>query len=228
MKILVACEESQAVTIELRRLGHEAYSCDIEPQSGGHPECHIQANVLPLLNGNCAFETTDGQKHSIDGRWDMILAFPPCTKTTNAGARHLWAGGELNIQRYYEGLCGKALFTAIRAADCEKIAVENPTPSAVFDYPKPTQAIQPYQFGHKATKRTCLWLKGLPLLRPQGEVERPVYREFKQANGKTRKTCWEMEQGGGKDRAKNRSKTFPGIAKAMAEQWAGPAEEVHT
>lgn len=137
-------------------------------------------------------------------------------------------GGELNIQRYYEGLCGKALFTAIRAADCEKIAVENPTPSAVFDYPKPTQAIQPYQFGHKATKRTCLWLKGLPLLRPQGEVERPVYREFKQANGKTRKTCWEMEQGGGKDRAKNRSKTFPGIAKAMAEQWAGPAEEVHT
>lgn len=93
MKILVACEESQAVTIELRRLGHEAYSCDIEPQSGGHPEWHIQANVLPLLNGNCAFETTDGQKHSIDGRWDMILAFPPCTKTANAGARHLWAGG---------------------------------------------------------------------------------------------------------------------------------------
>lgn len=225
MKILVACEESQAVTIELRRLGHEAYSCDIEPQSGGHPEWHIQANVLPLLNGNCNFETTDGKKHSIDGRWDMILAFPPCTKTTNAGARHLWAGGELNIQRYYEGLCGKALFTAIRAADCEKIAVENPTPSAVFDYPKPTQAIQPYQFGHEATKRTCLWLKGLQPLRPQGEVERPVYREFKQANGKTRKTCWEMEQGGGKDRAKNRSKTFPGIAKAMAEQWAGPAEE---
>ena len=93
MKVLVACEESQAVTIEMRRLGHEAYSCDIETQSGGHPEWHIQANVLPLLNGNCVFETMDGQKHIIDGRWDMILAFPPCTKTTNAGARHLWAGG---------------------------------------------------------------------------------------------------------------------------------------
>lgn len=225
MKILVACEESQAVTIELRRLGHEAYSCDIEPESGGHPEWHIMGNVLPILNGKCKFSTVDGEKHEILTRWDMILAFPPCTKTTNAGARHLWAGGELNIQRYYDGLCGKALFLAILASDCEKIAIENPTPSAVFDYPKPSQAIQPYQFGHNATKRTCLWIKGLPLLQPQNEVERPVYREFKQKNGNIRKTCWEMEQGGGKDRAKNRSKTFPGIAKAMADQWAGPADK---
>lgn len=221
MKVLVACEESQAVTIELRKLGHEAYSNDIEPCSGGHPEWHIQKNVLPLLNGNCVFITSDSMEHRIVGRWDMILAFPPCTKTTNAGARHLWAGGKLNIQRYYEGLCGKALFLAILASDCEKVAVENPTPSTVFEFPPPSQVIQPYQFGHNATKRTCLWLKNLPPLRPQNEVPRPVYKEFKQANGKRRRTCWEMEQRGGKDRAKNRAKTFPGIAKAMAEQWAG-------
>lgn len=221
MKILVACEESQAVTKELRRLGHEAYSCDVIPCSGGHPEWHIQGDCLPLLNGRVSFVTCDGERHDVDGKWDMILAFPPCTKTTNAGARHLFAGGKLNIKRYYDGLCGKALFMAIRAADCDRIAVENPTPSAVFDYPKPTQSIQPYEYGHEATKRTCLWLKGLPPLTPTNIVNKPIYREFKQANGKVRKTCWEMEQNGGKERAKNRSKTFPGIAKAMAEQWAG-------
>ena len=97
MKILVACEESQAVTIELRRLGHEAYSCDIIPCSGGHPEWHIMQNVLPLLNGNCSFKTMDGTEHSIETRWDIIIAFPPCTKTSNAGARHLWKGGKLNL-----------------------------------------------------------------------------------------------------------------------------------
>lgn len=110
MKILVACEESQAVTIELRKLGHEAYSCDIIPCSGGHPEWHIQQDVLPLLNGNCRFNTVEGVEHHITGKWDMIIAFPPCTKTTNAGAKHLFAGGSLNIPRYFEGLCGKATF----------------------------------------------------------------------------------------------------------------------
>lgn len=221
MKILVACEESQAVTKELRRLGHEAYSCDILEPSGGVERWHIQGDVLPILNGCCEFQTMDGTKHDIETPWDMIIAFPPCTKTTNAGARHLWAGGKLNIPRFYDGLCGKALFLAIRAADCERIAIENPTPSAVFEYPPPSQAIQPYEYGHEATKRTCLWLKGLPLLTPTNIVNRPEYREFTQKNGKTRRTCWGMEQGGGKDRARNRSKTFPGIARAMAEQWAG-------
>lgn len=222
LKILVACEESQAVAKELIRLGHEAYSCDIIPCSGGHPEWHILGDVLPIINGRCTFKTSDGKQHRIHDRWDMIIAFPPCTKTTNAGARHLWAGGRLNIKRYYDGLCGKALFMAILAADCDRIAIENPTPSAIFDYPEPTQVIQPYQFGDEATKRTCLWLKNVRPLHPQNEVERPVYRKFKQSNGKIRKTCWVMEQVGGKDRAKNRSKTFPGIARAMAEQWAGP------
>lgn len=153
MKILVACEESQAVTIELRRLGHEAYSCDIQGQSGGHPEWHIMADVLPLLNGNCEFTTMDGVRHSISGKWDMIIAFPPCTKTSNAGARHLWKGGKLNIPRYYDGLCGKALFLAVWAADCDKVIIENPTPSKIFEYPKPTQAVQPYEYGHPYTKK---------------------------------------------------------------------------
>ena len=221
MRVLVACEESQAVCKAFRALGHEAYSCDIEPCSGGHIEWHIQGDVLPILNGFCEFVTADGQRHSVDSRWDMILAFPPCTKTTNAGARHLFAGGKLNIKRFYDGLCGKALFMAIRAADCDRIAIENPTPSSVFEYPEPTQVIQPYEYGENATKRTLLWLKGLPKLEPTNQIPRPTYREFERAHNRKRKTCWVMEQKGGKDRAKNRSKTFPGIAAAMAEQWGG-------
>lgn len=153
MKVLAACEESQTVTKELRKRGHEAYSCDVLDTSGDHPEWHIKADVLPLLNGDCNFSTMDGVQHTIIGKWDMIIAFPPCTKTTNAGARHLYAGGKLNIPRYYEGLCGKALFMAIYHADCDKIAIENPTPSLVFDFPKPSQIIQPYEFGDPATKK---------------------------------------------------------------------------
>lgn len=221
MRVLVACEESQRVCTAFRELGHEAYSCDLLPCSGGHPEWHIQGDCLPMLNGSCTFQTADTHTHTVEGAWDMIIAHPPCTKTTNAGARHLYRAHHLNIPRYYEGLCGKALFTAILAAECEKIAVENPIPSAVFDFPKPTQYIQPYQFGDRATKKTCLWLKGLEPLHPSDEVARPVYRQFTQKNGKTRRTCWEMEQIGGKNRAQNRSKTFPGIARAMAEQWGG-------
>ena len=153
MKILIACEESQAVCKEMRRLGHECYSCDIIECSGGHPEWHIMQDVLPLLNGNCTFKTMDGIEHTIAEKWDMIIAFPPCTKTTNAGAKHLWRGHKLNIQRYYEGLCGKALFEAIRHADCDRLVIENPTPSAIFEYPEPTQAIQPYEYGHPWTKK---------------------------------------------------------------------------
>ena len=222
MKVLVACEESQTVCAAFRERGHEAYSADILEPSGGHPEWHILGDVLPILGGQCIITTMDGVEHEIADRWDMIIAFPPCTKTTNVGARHLWAGGKLNIPRYYAGLCGKALFMAIRAADCDRIAIENPTPSAVFDYPKATQAIQPYEHGHSATKRTCLWLKGLPPLKPSNMVERPIYRRFKQKNGNVRESCWTMDQGepfGGEQRARLRSKTFPGIAKAMAEQW---------
>lgn len=195
MKILVACEESQAVTIELRQLGHEAYSCDIEPCSGGHPEWHLQQDVIPLLKE----------------KWDMIIAFPPCTYLSNAGAVHLWRGGELNEERYKRGLEAKAFFMMFYNADCPKIAIENPTASKIYELPKCTQVIQPYQFGHPTKKRTQLWLKGLPLLEPTNIVE-PITNCKIPGN-------WYNK--GGKERQKNRAKTFPGIAKAMAEQWGG-------
>ena len=219
MKVLVACEESQAVTKEFRRLGHEAYSCDLQECSGGHPEWHIIGNVLPLLNGNWQFKTMDGNEHSIEGRWDMKIAFPPCTKPSNAGARHLWKGGKLNIQRYFEGLCGKALFMAIWAADCDKVIIENPTPSKIFDYPEPTQAVQPYEHGHPFTKKTLLWERGVEPLQPTNVVEpEKTWCPSGSYSGKHNDKHRGMFT---TDRAKNRAKTFPGIAKAMAEQWAG-------
>ena len=223
MKILVACEESQAVTIELRKLGHEAFSCDIIKCSGGHPEWHIMQDVLPLLNGRCSFKTMDGIEHSIDGKWDMIIAHPPCTYLTNAGARWLWAGGKLNEERYKKGMEARKFFMRFIEADCPRIAVENPIPSAVYELPTYTQIIQPYEYGHPNTKKTCLWLKGLPPLQPTEIVKPEKARRFQQKNGKWRYSCWEMDQRGGKERARERSKTFPGIAKAMAEQWAGKA-----
>ena len=194
MKILVACEESQRVCIELRKLGHEAYSCDILPCSGGHPEWHLQQDVRPLLNE----------------KWDMIIAFPPCTYLSNAGARHLFPGGKLNEERYKKGLLAKELFMSIYNADCSKIAIENPTPSKIYKLPEKTQVIQPWQFGHPYSKRTQLWLKGLPKLIPTNIVE--VESSCRKAGNWFNK--------GGKDRQINRSKTFPGIAKAMADQWS--------
>ena len=203
MRVLVACEESQAVTMALRALGHEAYSCDIIPCSGGHPEWHLQQDVTPLLQE----------------KWDMIIAFPPCTYLTNAGARHLYKGGTLNVERYKKGLEAKAFFMTIYNADCPKIAIENPTPSRVYGLPEKTQVIQPWQFGHPYTKRTQLWLKGLPPLKPTNIVtpERTwcPSGSYSQKHDNKHKGMFTT------DRAKNRSKTFPGIAQAMAEQWAG-------
>lgn len=198
MRVLVACEESQAVTIELRKLGHEAYSCDIEPCSGGHPEWHLQQDVTQLLKM----------------KWDMIIAFPPCTYLSNAGAKHLWKDHVLNEERYMKGLEAKKFFLQFLNADCPRIAVENPVSSKIFGMPPHTQEIQPYQFGHPVQKKTRLWLRGLPKLKPTDEVE---YKCNCHEAG-----TWFMK--GGKDRQKNRAKTFPGVAKAMAEQWAGKIE----
>lgn len=197
MRVLVACEESQAVTLELRSLGHEAYSCDIEPCSGGHPEWHLQVNDLELLKM----------------RWDMILAFPPCTYLSNAGAKHLFRGGELNQERYRKGLAAKSFFLSFLQADCPRIAVENPVSSRIYEMPPHTQEIQPWQFGHPVQKKTRLWLRGLPPLEPTCIVD--------PACGCHEAGTWFMK--GGKDRQKNRAKTFPGVAQAMAEQWAGKA-----
>lgn len=193
MKVLVACEESQAVTKELRKLGHEAYSCDILPCSGGHPEWHLQTDVTELLKM----------------KWDMIIAFPPCTYLSNAGARHLFPKGKLNEERYKKGLAAKEFFMKFYNCNCPRVAIENPVSSKIYEMPKHTQEIQPYQYGHPVTKKTRLWLKGLPNLKPTNIVE--PKQNCHDAN------TWFSK--GGKERQINRSKTFKGIAKAMAEQW---------
>lgn len=238
MKILVACEESQAVTKELRRLGHEAYSCDIVECSGGHPEWHIMQDVLPLLNGNCRFNTVDGLDHVINGKWDMLIAFPPCTHLAVSGAAHFEKKRADGRQR--EGI---EFFCKFLTADCERIAIENPIGIISGDYIpkhfpylaqkhnlpiKPTQVIHPWMFGDNYSKSTCLWLKGLdslvPLVTEQPELE---WKEWvdKKTGKKKRQPLWFYEalakSKTPEERAAIRSKTFPGIAKAMAEQWAG-------
>lgn len=228
MKILVACEESQAVTIELRKLGHDAYSCDIQDCSSGHPEWHIKNNVLPLLDGHCIFETMDKRSHTITQKWDMIIAFPPCTHLAVSGARHF-------EKKRADGRQEKAIdfFMKIYNADCDKIAIENPVnilsgnyiqkyfPSLadMYNLPlKPTQIIQPYQFGEPHRKKTCLWLKNLPKLEPTNIVEVTDIKEYIRKDG-TKATFSDWYNKGGKERQKLRSKTFKGVAKAMAEQW---------
>lgn len=157
MKMLVACEESQAVTIELRKLGHEAYSCDIIECSGGHPEWHIKQDVTPLLSGRCEFKTCDGEVHTISSKWDMIIGHPPCTYLSNAGACRLYPQkGKLDKERYKKGLQAKLFFEKIYNADCEHICVENPIPSKVFKMPPYTQIIQPYEYGHPYSKKNML------------------------------------------------------------------------
>lgn len=218
MKVLVACEESQAVTIELRALGHEAYSCDILDPSGGHPEWHVQQDVIPLLSPPIIFSTLDGQEHDID-KWDMIIAFPPCTYLTVTGNRwfNVEKYGEKALERIRLREEAKEFFMAFANAPCDKIAIENPVGVMNTGYRKPNQIIQPYQFGDPFEKRTCLWLKGLPNLVPTGVVEPPARQQLK--SGKSMPEWYSNAPK--KDRARIRSKTFPGIAKAMAEQWAG-------
>ena len=218
MNVLIACEESQRVCIVFRDKGHNAFSCDILPCSGGHREWHICGDVLPLLNGNCVFRTMDGVKHRIDGKWDLLIAHPPCTYLSNAGARWLYAGGELNAERYRKGLEGKKFFMAMLNADCPRIAVENPIPSSIYDLPQYTQIIQPYQFGEPWSKKTCLWLKGLDKLQPTNIVEdyKPYCSSGSYSGTHDPKYKGASRKGGS---SKSRSKTFYGIAKAMAEQW---------
>jgi hypothetical protein len=184
-KVLIACEESQAVTIEFRKLGIEAFSCDIESCSGGYPDWHIKGDVSPLLSEN----------------WSMIIAFPPCTHITSSGARYFKL--KKLDGRQQQGIDFFLQFTKI---NCPKVAIENPIGIMSSIYRKPDQIIQPWQFGHPETKATCLWLKGLPKLQPTNIVEGREHR------------IWRIPPS--KDRAKLRSKTYTGIAKAMAEQWA--------
>ena len=219
MRILVACEESQNVTNELRKLGHEAYSCDIQMHSGSHDEWHICQDVLPLLNGFCKFKTVDGNYHEINSKWDMIIAFPPCTDLCVSGARHF-------AKKQADGRQQRSIdfFMKFVNADCDKIAIENPIGIMSTKYRKPNQIIQPWQFGDKYSKSTCLWLKNLPLLVPTKIVEKGEFIEWIDKNGKKKRQAkWFYEalrnSKNAEERAKIRSKTFPGIANAMATQW---------
>lgn len=219
LKVLVACEESQRVCSAFRQLGHEAYSCDIIEPSGGHPQWHVLGDVLPLLERESVFTTMDGVTHTVD-KWDLIIAHPPCTYISNAGACRLYPKkGQLNQERYEKGLAAKAFLMKFLEADCEHIAVENPIPSKVFELPPYSQIIQPYEYGHPYTKKTCLWLKGLPKLQPTDVVE-PL-GGWVCGNAE----IWKKQAAKGKvygkeKSAKHRSKTFEGIAQAMAEQWS--------
>lgn len=234
MRILVACEESQAVTIAFRERGHEAYSCDIQECSGGHPEWHIRGDVLNFLNPNVMFPrelpgiqfvTMDNEYHYFLGKWDMIIAHPPCTYLTVTGNR--WYNvdryGEKAIQRKKDRQDAVKFFMEFVNADCDKIAIENPIGYMSTHYRKPDCIIQPYEFGHPARKKTCLWLKNLPILTPTdivdpGEILPRGYSVGASAhyatdeNGKILR--WNDPR-----TAKIRSRTFPGIARAMAEQW---------
>lgn len=238
MIVLVACEESQAVTKEARRLGHEAYSCDVIDCSGGHPEWHIKQNVLPLLNGNCRFKTEDGVERELHGRWDMIIAFPPCTHLAVSGAR--WFPEKRADGRRRAAI---EFFAKIMNADCDRIAVENPIgimsgaytgvyyPDLVEKYGLPykvVQIVQPWQFGHAARKATCLFGRGFEPLRPTGVTDPGEIRPGGYSVGASA-DCARDDNGkvlswNDPETARIRSKTFPGIAKAMAEQWLGKAD----
>ncbi len=218
MRILIACEESQAVCKSFRKLGHEAYSCDILECSGGHPEWHIQGDVLKQL----------------DKGWDLMIAHPPCTFLSNCGARFLYPKGKLNEERYKKGMEGKEFFMKLYNAAIPMICVENPVSSLIFEMPKCSQEIQPYHFGHPFSKKTRLWLKGLPLLKHTSEIKEFVSLLPSNTGGKKKGQKYQYDSTklagnwfnkGGKARQINRSKTFEGIAKAMAEQWGSQSNE---
>jgi len=205
MKVLIACEESQNICIEFRKLGHEAYSCDIQECSGSHPEWHIQGDVIPLL-----------QKH-----WDIIIAHPPCTYLSNAGIK--WFNeekyGQKAIDRKQKREEALKFFMQFTTANSNRICIENPTGWVNSHYRKPDQIIHPYYFGDTESKRTCLWLFGLPKLKYTKIVKPKIYGYYKTGKHKGEPIYFHGMLAASKDRSKKRSKTFPGIAKAMAKQW---------
>lgn len=191
MRVLIACEYSGRVRDAFTKLGHDAWSCDIIPtETEGN---HYEGSVLDILN---------------DG-WDLMIAHPPCTYLSNAGARFLYPKGILNQERLAKGLLAKEFFMQLYNANIPKIAIENPIPSRVYGLPQYTQTIQPYEYGHPLQKRTCLWLKNLPKLTPTNIVN----------ERQSTKVAGNWFNKGGKDRQKERARTFEGIANAMAKQW---------
>lgn len=227
MKVLVACEESQRVCMAFRAKGHEAYSADIQDCSGGHPEWHIMGDVIPIINGDCVVTTMDGTKHAIYGEWDLIIAHPPCTYLSNVATRHhslkCTTLDKINV-RTGKRIKAMNFFMQFVNARCKRMAIENPVCIMNTAYRKPDQIIEPYQFAtseedteNYVTKKTCLWLKGLEPLKTNDLPKPDNLKLFGLINGKKVGNWTECIKGG--DRAKNRSKTFEGIANAMAEQW---------
>ena len=231
MKVLVACEESQRVCTAFRERGHEAYSADIQEPSGGHPGWHILGDVLKVLNPydtdpcggtettGILFETMDGAVHFVK-KWDLIIAHPPCTYLSNAGACRLYPKkGQLNQERYKQGVKARDFFLYFYYADCGRIAIENPVPSKIYNLPPYSQIIQPYHFGEPYSKKTCLWLKGLPKLQPTNILtDYKPYVSCGTSRNKGNPDKSGVSRAGGA--AKVRAKTFKGIARAMASQWS--------
>ena len=191
MKVLIACEYSGRVRDAFIALGHDAMSCDLLPTDAEGP--HYQGSVFDVL----------------DDGWDLMVAHPPCTYLSNAGAKHLYPNKMLNQQRYEQGLEAKKFFMDLLSCKIPKICIENPVPSTIFGLPKYHQVIQPYEFGHPFQKKTCLWLKNLP----------PLIATIYEQKQESTKVVGNWFNAGGKDRQKNRAKTFEGIANAMANQW---------
>lgn len=241
LRVLIACEESQRVCTAFRELGHEAYSCDIQVPSGGHPEWHILGDALKVLNPqeifirrsyDCwyedaiRFETIDKKEHIVP-KWDMIIAHPPCTYLTVTGNR--W----FNVEKYGDKATQRAkdreeavsFFMEFANANCEHIAIENPVGVMSSYYRKPNQIIQPWMFGDAAEKKTCLWLKGLPNLTETKVTVPPERVKFDSGKSmpKWYADAWHLSK---EERSRVRSKTFPGIAKAMAEQWGNYLSEL--
>lgn len=223
MNVLVACECSQVVCSSFRSLGHNAFSCDIVDQYGGHPEWHIQQDVLPLLNGSCKFTTTDGKSHIIEGKWDLIIAHPPCTYFSNATMVNLGRKDYPEVfndewrEKFFNQRAKSLEFVkAIYNCDCDRICIENVVGYLSTHFMKPSQYIQPYFFGDPWVKKTCLFLKGLPCLIPTHIVEPRGKWVRHHLKSKNDLVGYEFS---GVYSAKERSKTFTGIGLAMAEQW---------
>lgn len=228
MNILIACEESQRECLAFRAKGHRAFSCDLQECSGGHPSYHIVGDVLPLLNGDCDFQTQDGLFHIQVGRWDLIIAHPPCTYLSIAG-QQCFSPKKKTYEEMYERSLQRSdaalFFVKFFLADCDRIAVENPVGYMNTHFEKPTQIIHPWQFCDTeddpefVTKKTCLWLKGLPPLKAVNAHTPPKNEKYLRENddwgNKYKYKVWAETTAG----AVNRSKTFKCVAKAMAEQW---------
>lgn len=219
MNVLIACEESQAVCKAFRARGHRAFSCDLYECSGGHPEWHINGDALAVIDGNCKFTTQDGKEHEQRGQWDILIAHPPCTYLTVTG--NSW----FNVEKYGDKARKRIkdreeamqFFMKFVYAECERIAIENPIGFMSSYYRHPDQVIQPYWFGDDARKSTCLWLKNLPPLKPTNIVPFTLVKTGHGTDSPWHADTWCIRDR--EERAKARSKTFTGIAEAMADQW---------